>query len=1270
MKKRCLLFFFIFLASFLHAQSGQVSEGCEISWRYTAHSECRGQEMITSADVNGDGKEEIFVGAGSPDGAYWYMLEYLPEEGIYWPRHISEDLGFLNLIKAIDLSGQGGWRIFIPLSSGEVKQFEGATLEPLPSLFLPGAPSTLTNIFQLDADGDGDKEVIFITTSSMYIYDSSLSLQFSHQFELGAINTAIANVDDDPALEIIRESGPVLELSYDYIITRQWTFSTEGGFNSYAYAGDVDGDSRAEIVHATAGKIRIYDAELQSLQSEIPIANSFSRSHPVFLADVNDNGRQEIITYYLANFNDPNGGIACYDALTGDTLWTAIGNYQGARSMHIADADDDGEAEILWWNACASGDGGRLHIAGLESHTVEYSMPKKLNGPYLGFDIGDVGLDDQPELIFAPQTGVDNPQGYADNGLLYVIDPVTHDFKWSNSLNGGPFFTYSNRATALKIARTEEDGENEIFFATDSLQYPVIYRLAPTTFEVRQKYVLDPGMTVIDLAVDDVDGDGQREVAALSTYYSSLSTGKFLFVFDAITGEREWAPPGVGFRVFHSSAIRVGNVDQDDAPEIVLIKDSLIVYDGITHEKLGIRDNFTNDFYALDLYDFDGDGAQEIVTGLGTRVLILDGATLSPLDTITIPGNPNQKVINAIRVADLNQNGLPELVISDQNQIFYATPAGKVIEGPRLGSGACLYNRLLVANMDNDPQQELVAINDYAILQLETDCVECLYFDLLLETQQPTCLPNSGAVAAIPIGLEGQSFSYLWNTGDTTAILSGMEAGLYSVTVSSSGGCQLEGQVVLSAPRLILDVRSSPDGCDSLGAGTATVEIEEGLPPYEYAWSNGDTASIADSLSAGLYTLAVTDANFCTATDTLLIEESRLSGIFSFINPVACNGEPTGAVMAIPQGGNGPYQFSWSNGDTTRIVDSLPAGDYHLTTLDVSSGCIWRDSVAIQAASLAIEASGARPACNGEPFGRAQIEVLEGTPPYTLQWPSMVFTGNNTSFNAPPGANFATVRDFWGCIVTNDYIIGTHEIGFELIIDSITCQGAADGIASVQVSEGTPPYTYEWSTGDTALSITGLGPGAYSVILTDSTSCSLEKGAILAEPPALILNIVDIIPDNPASPEAEGMVVVEITGGTPPYTVNWTDATGAPADPEAGFFSGSHTLTVNDANGCTVSEVITIPIVSAIDERLAIDKIRLYPNPTGGALRLEAAAPQNAHFRVQLFGQLGQLIHQKEGNLFANGKWEEDFSKFPGGSYFLRLSTAGASRVWRVEMIR
>ncbi len=350
---------------------------------------------------------------------------------------------------------------------------------------------------------------------------------------------------------------------------------------------------------------------------------------------------------------------------------------------------------------------------------------------------------------------------------------------------------------------------------------------------------------------------------------------------------------------------------------------------------------------------------------------------------------------------------------------------------------------------------------------------------------------------------------------------------------------------------------------------------------FAYLWTTPDGHIVAGDTtltplvdSAGSYILLITNTvNGCAATDTVVVVQSPpVEVAIANVTPVSCLGQQNGSATAAGSGGVGPFEYAWSNGDTTATAQNLYAGTYFVSVTD-SEGCSATTSVEItQPAVLQANASATGETAFGANDGTATANPTGGTAPYAYSWNTGDTTATITGL--APGAYTVTVEDANGCTAVQTVTVNSFNCALTATISAtnVSCFGANNGTATVNVSNGTPPYVYQWNTGDTTATITGLAPGNYTVSVTDDAGCPLQLSVAVTGPTALL-------PNASATPETgvgrnDGTATAAPVGGTPPYTYQWSNGQTTPTI--TGLTPGTYTVTVQDANGCTAVQTVVV----------------------------------------------------------------------------------------------
>ncbi|MBK6929312.1 MAG: T9SS type A sorting domain-containing protein [Saprospirales bacterium] len=261
--------------------------------------------------------------------------------------------------------------------------------------------------------------------------------------------------------------------------------------------------------------------------------------------------------------------------------------------------------------------------------------------------------------------------------------------------------------------------------------------------------------------------------------------------------------------------------------------------------------------------------------------------------------------------------------------------------------------------------------------------------DISLQANEVRCFDGSDGTATASINSGVAPFTYAWSTGDTTATISNLPPGVYTVVVTDAANCQEAQAVTISEPNLLkVNATAVNMTGPATGDGSATASPTGGRPAYTFLWSNGEMTETIDSLAAGVYTVTVTETNGCTAEQTVEVRPGNCGITVNFIAaPVVCNGQSNGAATVVPNGGAGPFSYLWSSGGTTDTEPALGAGTYTVTITD-ANGCDLSAEVTIAEPPLLTLTLDTviHTACPNLPEGSATVIAAGGTSPIAIYW--------------------------------------------------------------------------------------------------------------------------------------------------------------------------------------------------------------------------------------------------------------------------------------------
>ncbi|MFN7014126.1 MAG: SprB repeat-containing protein, partial [Bacteroidia bacterium] len=325
----------------------------------------------------------------------------------------------------------------------------------------------------------------------------------------------------------------------------------------------------------------------------------------------------------------------------------------------------------------------------------------------------------------------------------------------------------------------------------------------------------------------------------------------------------------------------------------------------------------------------------------------------------------------------------------------------------------------------------------------------------------------NGSATVTATGGSTGVYTYSWIPGgQTTSTISNLCAGNYVVQVTDNGCSSLATAVISQPSGFSFSLPNVVDAtCASACNGSATVLPIGGTLPYTFVWTpSGQTTQTANNLCVGLNSVAITDANGCLATQSVIVNDG-LGVSATFTATSATCGQCNGSATVTPSGGSAPYTFLWANGTTSATNSGLCAG-VHAVQITDANGCSTTINVIINNtnAPSGVVTAQTNITCFGGTNGSATITASGGTAPYNFLW---VPAGQTTTTvnNLSAGTYNVEIQDAAGCIgIVPVTITQPSEMNVNPVITNATC-GQCNGSVSIFVNGGTAPYTYLWSNG-------------------------------------------------------------------------------------------------------------------------------------------------------------------------------------------------------------
>ena len=402
-------------------------------------------------------------------------------------------------------------------------------------------------------------------------------------------------------------------------------------------------------------------------------------------------------------------------------------------------------------------------------------------------------------------------------------------------------------------------------------------------------------------------------------------------------------------------------------------------------------------------------------------------------------------------------------------------------------------------------------------------------------------------------------------------------------------GCQREQTYNVSQPLpLNIAISSSNVTCFGASTGSATVSVTGGTLPYSYSWQNSQTlfsnnSPTLSNIPVDSYSVTVTDAKGCTISATTVVNQPTLLISTAVVTNVLCHGDFTGFIDLTVNGGSPLYTYSWTNGfgvpiSVSQDLTNLSAGTYNVTVTD-QNGCTTSQSriVTQPLAPLSSSFIVSNVLCHGNSTGSIDLTIEGGTIPYTYSWSSGQIT-EDISF-LPSGSYTFAVLDANSCPIGGSATVSqpAAPISVTGAVSNVLCNGESNGSINLTPVGGTTPYSFTWENSVFELSfvtedLSDIPADTYTFVLTDNNGCTFTGSETVTEPAVLTNSIsgVNIL----CHGGNNGSVDLTVTGGTLPYSYNWTN--GSTSQDLINLVAGTYSVIVTDGNDCTTTNSITL----------------------------------------------------------------------------------------------
>ena len=479
----------------------------------------------------------------------------------------------------------------------------------------------------------------------------------------------------------------------------------------------------------------------------------------------------------------------------------------------------------------------------------------------------------------------------------------------------------------------------------------------------------------------------------------------------------------------------------------------------------------------------------------------------------------------------------------------------------------------------------------------------------IVAVDNTTCGSNNGSVTGTSTTVYSSADFFLYSgngvfvnsatTNQPTVVFTNLTAGTYYMTVEDLGGCSGVSQTFIVEQSTVTNygLYSIPNSsCGGSPIGKIMITGLTGQQPFTYLWSNGQTGQTATGLTAGDYSVQVTDGFGCiTSQEAPVVNVGTMGAFFTGVTNPTCF-QSNGSIQLTLTGGSAPYYYSASTGavlityDQEFTISGLSAGDYQFIVTDAGLCQITTGTTLSQPNGMSsVNIVGTNSFCSSDD-GEITVTVLGGQSPYTytvvdefgdqdvIVGPQQIQVFPNLS----AGTYTVFVEDSTGCIFSREVIIiATDRFTINTNITGTTCNQNNGSVYITTTTGYTLPLDFSVDgiqnvidTNMTAVTFNNLSSGNHVVTVTDATGCVQTQTIFVPKGDSLDFSLYSV---NCGSGNS-GQITAFITSGTPPFTFNWSN--NIPSNPQqiqvSGLTGGTYSLSIVDSFGCSLNRSTTI----------------------------------------------------------------------------------------------
>ena len=411
---------------------------------------------------------------------------------------------------------------------------------------------------------------------------------------------------------------------------------------------------------------------------------------------------------------------------------------------------------------------------------------------------------------------------------------------------------------------------------------------------------------------------------------------------------------------------------------------------------------------------------------------------------------------------------------------------------------------------------------------------------------------------------------YIWSDGsnDAKRTLTAVSNTTLNVTVTdNSGSSTSDGITITVYKKPKFDLAGTDISCASGSDGMVEVTQIDAVFPLSYEWNllGAGSNGVLNNLSAGGYSLTLSDANNCTQTKEISLTEPSPMVINAETQNAICEGSNGGIQLAV-NGGNEPYNYIWEDGFNGSSISNIAAGTYAITVTD-SNGCNENETIVVNQSTddFELEFAVSLNACAG--LNEGSIEILNTNRISSYQWSTGANTEMITSLFSGLYTLYYTTED--GCDGSQSFTISEPApLEVETIVVNNDCASASEGSIHLQISGGTGSYTMAWENGEVESTIENLSAGLYAVTISDRNGCSIIIEEEVQAPQNIEAGDAAVQSISCLGAE-DGAISLNPIGGAGGYAYTWSNGSNAPSLTD--LIAGIYTVTITDMLDCSTA---------------------------------------------------------------------------------------------------